>query len=211
MFLDQLRRHLGDERFSPLMNDFLRRSHHSGRNCAVVPRSRGRRIQDADGSGRRDVPGVRLRHHLATALLVYGTVTDAGANRYAAEQLQKQFLDSYESAVPMRKDFEVTEGELRSHDVIFVGRPETNSALGRWKDRSGWTPRRYVPHCGWRTLPKSKRSRWRPRIRWTASHMVLVLAGNSALSTVHMTKASLSRAEYAIFDSGEQTSSGFVK
>ena len=34
-----------------------------------------------------------IRRRLATAILVYGTVTDAGANRYAAEQLQKNFLD----------------------------------------------------------------------------------------------------------------------
>ena len=78
-----------------------------------------------------------INRRLASALLVYGTMADAGANRYAAEQLQKKYLDRYESAVPIRKDFEVTDEELRTHDVIFVGRPETNQALARWQTEIG--------------------------------------------------------------------------
>ena len=43
------------------------------------------------------------------------------------------------------------------------------------------------------------------------SHMVLVLAGNNALAMVRMLQAGFPRAEYAIVDSGEQNSSGFLK
>ena len=69
--------------------------------------------------------------------MVYGTVREAGANRYAAEQMQTRFLDQYESAVPIYKDFEVSEELLRHRDVVFVGRPEANSALASWAAKLG--------------------------------------------------------------------------
>ena len=62
---------------------------------------------------------------------------DAGANRYAAEQMQSQFLDEFESRVPIYKDFEVTNDLLKNHDVVFVGRPEANSALAAWSEQLG--------------------------------------------------------------------------
>jgi hypothetical protein len=42
-------------------------------------------------------------------------------------------------------------------------------------------------------------------------HMALVLAGNSALETVLLTKAGLDETQYSIFDSGKDITSGFVK
>ena len=68
--------------------------------------------------------------------IVYGTMAEAGANRYAAEQWQQQFIGQYESEVPIRKDFEVTRAELAITRCLFVGRPETNSALAAWSKRS---------------------------------------------------------------------------
>jgi hypothetical protein len=68
---------------------------------------------------------------------VYGTVREAGANRYAAEQLQIRFLDQYESRVPIHQDFEVSDDLLRDRDVVFVGRPEANSALAAWAEKLG--------------------------------------------------------------------------
>jgi hypothetical protein len=62
---------------------------------------------------------------------------DAGANRYAAEQLQHSFLNGYESEVPIYKDFAVSDELLRHRDVGFVGRPEANSALALWSARLG--------------------------------------------------------------------------
>ena len=40
--------------------------------------------------------------------------------------------------------------------------------------------------------------------------MVLVLAGNSALETVLLTKARWGETQYSIFDSGKEMVSGFV-
>ena len=44
-------------------------------------------------------------------------------------------LNQFESAVRIYKDFEVSDADLHDHDVIFVGRPETNSALAPWSKR----------------------------------------------------------------------------
>jgi hypothetical protein len=68
-------------------------------------------------------------------VIVYGTLRDAGANRYAAEQMQSRFLDGYESQVPIYKDFEASDELLRHRDVVFVGRPEANQALARWSTK----------------------------------------------------------------------------
>ena len=73
-----------------------------------------------------------IGRRLGTAVLVYGTQREAGANRYAAEQLQAQYLDQFESQVPIYKDFEVTDELLAHKDVVFVGRPEANTALAAW-------------------------------------------------------------------------------
>jgi hypothetical protein len=154
---------------------------------------------------------LEVQNGAGSGYLVYGTVADAGANRYAAEQLQRQCLDAFEKAVPVRKDFEVSSDELRNHDVIFVGRAETNSALDGWKSRIGLDSTGGLFRIGGKehaseteglvlaaTNPLDQR------------HMVLVLAGNNALETVHLTAAGLSRTEYAIYDSGRETSSGFL-
>src|SRR5258708_22358225 len=54
----------------------------------------------------------------STAVIVYGTQREAGANRYAAEQLQATYLNQFESIVPIYKDFEVG-------DEILIDRKST--------------------------------------------------------------------------------------
>lgn len=153
-----------------------------------------------------------IRGRLATAILVYGTNMDAGANRYAAEQLQKHFLDMFESAVPIRKDFAVTDEDLRTHDVIFVGRPETNSALAAWQERIGLDAK----GASFRMAGKEHASETEAVVFAATNpmdrrHMVLVLAGNNALETVRLTRGAWPHAEYAILDSTKEPDYGFQK
>jgi len=212
LVLDQLRRQVGDQRFFSLMTEFY--AAHTTQTVTAQSFLDAAGVQfkmPQDPGGPRYLAS-DVHRHLATALLVYGTVTDAGANRYAAEQLQKQFLDAFESAVPIRKDFEVTPAELRAHDVIFVGRPETNSALMAWRDQlrldaAGASFRvQSVEHASeTESLALAATNPLDP------THMVLVLAGNSALATVRLTEAGLVQAEYAVYNSGQATVSGFLK
>jgi predicted membrane-bound spermidine synthase len=139
-------------------------------------------------------------------------MADAGANRYAAEQLQRRYLDRFESVVPIRKDFEVTEEELRMHDVVFVGRPESNFALAAWQDKLGLDADGALFRVGGLTHASETEA-----LAFAATNpldrrrMVLVLAGNDALETVLITKAFLGQSQYTIFDSGKETASGFQK
>jgi hypothetical protein len=210
LVLDQMRRELGDDRFFKLMSDFF--GSHTTQSVtgqdflnaagvtATLPQDPGGTVYLASD----------IFKHLSTAMIVYGTVTDAGANRYAAEQLQKHCLDQFESAVPVRKDFEVSEDDLRSHDVIFVGRAETNSALAAWKGKLG-----LESEGGQFRIAGKEHASETEALAFAASnpldrhHMVLVLAGNNALETVHMAGASLNRTEYSVYDSAKETSSGF--
>jgi hypothetical protein len=210
LVLDQMRRDFGDDRFLKLLTDFF-----SAHTTQTVT---GQSFLDAAGvkvALPEDLGGAvylasDIGRHLATAIIVYGTVTDAGANRYAAEQLQKHYLDSFENAVPLRKDFDASDDELRSHDVIFVGRAETNSALAAWKEKIG-----LESDGGQFRIAGKEHASETEAIAFAASnpleqhHMVLVLAGNNALETVHLASAWLNRTEYTIYDSAKETSSGF--
>ena len=153
-----------------------------------------------------------LRQRYGSTLIIYGTLAEAGANRYAAEELQKHLYVALETAVPIRKDFELTEADLRTHDVVFVGRPETNSALAAWRDKIA------LDSSGglFRMAGQDHASETEGLVFSAANpldrrHMVLVLAGNSALETVLLTKSGFEDTQYSIWDSGRQMASGFLK
>ena len=152
-----------------------------------------------------------IQSRTKSAILVYGTMADAGANRYAAEELQKHFYRSLEHAVPIMKDFEASDELLRTHDVIFVGRPESNSALARWQDKIGFASSGGLFRVNGRDHASETESvMFAAANPLDAHHMALVVAGNSALQTVLLTKAGWSETQYAIFESGKEMSAGFV-
>jgi hypothetical protein len=212
LFLDQLRRNMGDDRFFKLMADFFA----AHKTQAVAAQS----FLDAAGvsfavpadKGGGMYVASDIRGRLSSAILVYGTRTDAGANRYAAEELQKHFFRWLESEVPIRKDFEVSDEELRTHDVIFVGRAESNSTLAAWQDKLG-----FQSLGGLFSIAGRDHASETEALVFAAAnpldqhHMVLVLAGNSALQTVLLTKARWDETQYSIFDSGKEMAAGFLK
>ncbi|HYL36722.1 MAG TPA: C45 family autoproteolytic acyltransferase/hydrolase [Bryobacteraceae bacterium] len=212
LFLEQLRREMGDNRFFQLMKDFFAAHATQTVTAQSFLDAAGVKFAMPPDPGGAMYLLSDIRHRLATAILVYGTVADAGANRYTAEQLQKQYLDTFESAVPIRKDFEVAAAELSSHDLIFVGRPESNSALAAWKEKIGLD----AEGEQFRILGSPHASETEALAFAAANpldrrHMVLVLAGNNALATVRLLKAPMGRTEYAIFDSESRVDSGFLK
>jgi len=223
LLLDALRRSMGDDAFYSLMRDFFDKNttkmvHASDFIAAAGPAEQALFTKWLDGTGLPGTPdgpiysAGDLRRRLGSTIIVYGTVLEAGANRYAAEQLQKQFLDQYESEVRIYKDFEVTDRELADHDVLFVGRPETNSALAAWakplaldydgevfniagKDHSSENDALVLAG----TNPQNMK------------HMVLIAAGNSPLGTVLLTRAGgFGASQYQLYDSGKPAESGFL-
>jgi hypothetical protein len=145
--------------------------------------------------------------HLANAVIVYGTMREAGANRYAAEQLQDQYLGQFESRVPIFKDFEVTPEQLAHKDVVFVGRPEANQALAAWAKQIGleWDAAVFKiegkTHAGERDALT-----FAAKNPLDASHMVLVVAGNDALRTVKAATSGNRFADTAYVIAGESPS-----
>ncbi len=201
LFLDGLRRKMGDDAFLKLMAEYFAANTtrtvtaQSFLDKAGVPFD----FKEPDDGPAYTVGDIGGR--LASAVLVYGTLREAGANRYAAEQLQARYLEQYESEVPIYKDFEVSDDLLQHRDIVFVGRPEANSALAAWTTRIGldYSAAAFkiegAVHAGEReALIFAAKNPLDP------SHMVLVLAGNDALRTVKLAKSGGARepSEYVV-------------
>jgi hypothetical protein len=225
LLLNVLRSEIGDDRFFNLMKSFFEANTTKHVTTAAF-RTEAAKIagKPLDTLFDRWLNGVGLPSdsggpayvaadvmaRLGSALIVYGTNADAGANRFAAEQLQKHYLDLFESAVPIRKDFELTEADLQTHDVVFVGRPESNSALAAIAQRIR------LNYAGgeFRINGGEHASEYDALVMAAANpldpkRMVLVLAGNSALQTVKLALASLAGSEYAVYSHGKETAAGF--
>ncbi len=225
LLLDALRQRLGDDKFSELMQSFYRE--HAGKAVTssefqqAAERSGGHPLGDffSQWLDRPGLPGGLsdartpdlIGPRLGSALIVYGTVREAGSNRYAAEQLQDKFMNWLEHEVPVRKDFEVTDADLQSHDVIFVGRPETNSALAAWKAKLGFTydaDSFYISNEEYASeydgLVVAGVNPLAPK------RLFIVLAGNTALQTVKLVSVFPPEgAEFTVYENAREIASGF--
>jgi hypothetical protein len=207
ILLDTLRRGMGDDRFFEFMRKWF--GAHSTQAVSAqqfLDEAGTTAVMPLDKGGPQYVAS-DINQRLANALIVYGTTTEAGANRYAAEQLQKHYLDRFEAAVPIFKDFELSEADLANHDVIFVGRPESNSAVRLEVDYKGGSFQIGGHTCGSEScgLILAASNPLNPR------YMLLLIAGNRALETVRLSAAQLPRAEFAILEAGRQIGSGFLE
>jgi Phospholipase B len=212
LFLDSLRNKMGDAAFLKLMSEYFAANSTKTVTAQSFLERAGARIDVIDppeGSAyvTRDIWG-----KLASSVIVYGTVRDAGANRYAAEQMQNRFLDRYESEVPIYRDFEVTDDLLRGREVIFIGRPESNSALARWSEKLGLNYNGAAFTINGKVHASEREALiLAAQNPLDATRMVLVVAGNDALSTVKAEKADLTADEYVIFRDGDQPIKGFIQ
>jgi hypothetical protein len=205
LWLDALRRKMGDDAFFQLMSGYFA----ANTTRTVTAQSFLDKAGVAfDFQEPKDGPAyltTDIGRRLESAVLVYGTAREAGANRYAAEQMQARFLDQYESRVPVYKDFEVSDDLLRHRDVIFVGRPEANSALAAWAGKLGLE----YSGAAFRAdgaVHASEREALLLAAKnpLDAAHMVLVVAGNDALRTVKATRATAA-ADHVVYEDGVTT------
>jgi hypothetical protein len=98
---------------------------------------------------------------------------------------------------------------LRHRDVVFVGRPEANSALAAWAEKIG------VSYQGASfTIDGETHASEREALLYAAknpldpAHMVLTVAGNDALRTVKASRLG-PPAEYVLIDDGNPQRDGF--
>lgn len=216
LFLDSLRQRMGDDAFLKLMRDYFAAHATKTVTAQSFLDVAGLTTVSAhlDAIDPPDGPAYLVNdiwRRLPSTVIVYGTLRDAGANRYAAEQLQQKFLNAYESEVPIYKDFEVSDDSLRHRDVVFVGRPEANSALARWAAQLGLD----YSGAAFRMNGEAYASE-RDALILAAGHpldhtrMVLVVAGNDALSTVKAQDAELTAHQYIVFRDGDAPVCGFL-
>ena len=190
LFLDSLRQKMGSDVFLKLMRTYFE----ANTTKTVTAKS----FLDAAGVT-YDVPNpgdgpaylpTDIGGRFASAVIVYGTTREAGINRYAAEQLQSRLRERRQYDVPLYKDFEVSEAMLAGKDVIFIGRPETNSALAAWSENLGLNYQGAVFKVDG-TVHASEREAlvYAAKNPRDPAHMVLVYAGNSPLETARAAKA----------------------
>ncbi|MGA7412446.1 MAG: C45 family autoproteolytic acyltransferase/hydrolase [Bryobacteraceae bacterium] len=210
LFLDSLRRKMGDDAFLQLMTDYYATNTTKTVTAQSFLDKAGVRFEFSEPADGPAYLTNDVGRRLASVVIVYGTVREAGANRYAAEQMQKRFLDWYQSEAPIYKDFEVSDDLLRNHDVVFVGRPEANSALAAWADKLGVTFQGasfkidgHVHASEREALVYAAKNPLDP------SHLIMSVAGNDALRTVKASRLEAS-AEYVVLDDGNPVRSGFV-
>ncbi len=217
ILLDSLRVKMGDDAFLKLMSDYFAENTtktvtaQSFLDKAGVDKASAH-LDDIDPPDGPAYVTSDIWRRLSSAVIVYGTLRDAGSNRYAAEQLQSQFLSRYQSEVPIYKDFEASDDLLRHRDVVFVGRPESNSALAAWSgklnlDYSGAA----FKIDGEVHASEREALILAAQNPLDATHMVLVVAGNDALSTVKAQAADFSADEYVVFRTDGEATSGFRK
>jgi hypothetical protein len=211
LFLDSLRRKMGDAAFLKLMTGYFAANTTKPVTAESFLEKAGVRFEPVEPPAGPAYLTTDILARLSSAVIVYGTLREAGANRYAAEQIQNHFLDRYESEVPIYKDFEASEELLRHRDVVIVGRPEANSALALWAARL----RLDYEGAAFKIEGKTHASEREALILAAenpldAAHMVLVIAGNDALTTVKAQSAPLQPDEYVIVRAGGELTKGFI-
>jgi hypothetical protein len=190
LFLDSLRRKMGDEAFLKLMSDYFAANTTrtvTAQSFLDQAHSTFEFTEPPDGPAY--LPG-DIGRRLASAAIVYGTTREAGVNRYAAEEVRNRYRDRQQMEVPVYKDFEVTDDLLQHRDVVFIGRPETNSALAAWAEKIGLNYQGAVFKVKDQTYASERNSLvLAAKNPLDAAHMVLVYAGNDPLQTVEALNA----------------------
>jgi hypothetical protein len=224
LMFEALRKDMGDDAFFNLMRQFFAEHTTKAVSLAEFRKAAGAKEDtllakwlDADGlpDGKTGPVYVGtdlhpLAQRLSTALIIYGTGKEAGANRYAAEQVRDHLLNWYEQSVPIKKDFELTDADMRTHELIFIGRPETNSALAQCQAQIGLQYDRAVFTAGGKTHGSENDALfWAASNPFDPKHMVLVIAGNSPLETVRLSAQPPQPFQYSVYNAGKEVQSGF--
>jgi hypothetical protein len=203
LFLDSLRRKLGDDPFLKLMSDYFA----ANTTRTVTAQSF---LDKAGVTFEFPEPGEGpawllddLHRRLAEGAIVYGTVQEAGANRYAAESLQTRMRERDQRDFPIYRDFEVPPSVLASRDIVFIGRPESNSALASWSAKIGLDYSETAFRIDGKTFGSERQALvFAAANPLDAAHMVLIYAGNSPLATVESLSAR-GEAPYLVLEDGK--------
>jgi hypothetical protein len=147
MVMHELRRLLGDKNFEETMDAFGRE--HAGKKVSTsqfrahVEKMAGKRLNGLFDSWVSGTSGstegapytiLSFNAEQEESLIVYGTAAEEPTNREAAEALQKAIREQWSNrTVPIKSDKEVSHGDLRTHHVLLIGRPDSNLVIDRYR------------------------------------------------------------------------------
>ncbi len=190
LFLDSLRHKMGDGAFLKLMDSyFAANTTKTVTAQSFLDEAKVKYTVPDPGDGPAYLPG-DIARRTESAVIVYGTAREAGTNRYVAEQLQAHYRERAQRDIPIYKDYETSDSLLATKDVIFVGRPETNSALASWSSNIGLDYQGAVFKVDGKTYASERNALvYAAKNPRDSSHMVLVYAGNSPLETARASQA----------------------
>ncbi len=201
LFLDSLRHKMGDDAFLKLMNSFYDSNTTKTVSAQMFLQAAQAKYEVPDVGDGPAYLASDLERRLASVVIVYGTVREAGTNRYVAEQLQAHYRERGQGEVPIYRDFEAGESLIGGKDVVFVGRPESNSALAAWQGEMGLDYTGAMFKLEGKSYASERNAlvfaAKNPR---DAHHMVLVYAGNSPLETARASQARVQGVAVALED-----------
>ncbi len=98
-----------------------------------------RLVVDKHGLAARDNGGpfniLTFETELEQALIVYGTLDEAAANGEAAQKLQEALRRrEFNITVPIKRDSDVSDDDLKGHHLALIGRPDSNRLVARFRD-----------------------------------------------------------------------------
>ena len=159
LLLHNLRLEMGAEKFDAMMEDFGKR--HGGQRVGTEefrafaekaadrkldqffdrwlqdtglpkPAERGKSSEAVTGLDGGPLSVLTFLSELEQTLIVYGTQAETASNREAALEMQKGLIERGPNiTVAIKSDREVTDDELKTHHVLLIGRPDTNSVVAR--------------------------------------------------------------------------------
>ena len=154
-----------------------------------------------------------IRERLGSAILVYGTMADAGANRYAAEELQKHF---FRSLGKRRSDPQGFRSDVKTSCALMMSSssaaPKAIRRSRPWRvkiglDSSGGLFRIAASDHASETEALGVRRR---RILWTRIIWSWCWPETARLKPFCSRKPRWGETQYSIFDRGREMTSGFV-
>ena len=146
-----------------------------------------------------------------STLMVYGTAWQDDANFTLAQRYQTTLADAFTEILPeMRKDSEVNQADLASHDLILVGGPADNTLTARVLRDLGVE----AGHNTFRWKEKTYASADDGAILvypnpYNAKRVVYLVVANSALQLYNMTKRHQPVPSWGIFKGAKIVEKGF--
>jgi hypothetical protein len=152
LILDAIRQAVGTEKFCPLMDDFGRanagREVTTGEFATALVKKTGKDLVayvNGPEAGLAETPPVlqSFDTERERTLIVYGTGDGEPANRLTAEMLQEVIRTQWSNQkLPIKADADVSDDDIRGHNLLLIGRPDSNRVVERfrdaWRVKFGW-------------------------------------------------------------------------